>query len=156
MLWNGYHDAEETGRLAADIGVAESLQDGFREQGVSLDLVYATLKEAPNDNELVLTDSVRESRSRWIEWFASLRMELPAPPSDFVTVGMDVASPIPNFHSVLINPGLTISHDEELASQLNEHGLLTDETIATELMTTANRTGYLESTFCVVGVLARL
>lgn len=52
-----------------------------------------------------------------------------------------MCSPIPSFHSAILQPGL-IPKDEELATQLNSEGLLDAEEVAAEFMATANKANY--------------
>jgi hypothetical protein len=65
-----------------------------------------------------------------------------------------VCSPIPDFHSAILQPGL-VAQDALLAGQLNGNGLIETGAVAQELMRTANAADYsLADLMSVILILA--
>jgi hypothetical protein len=152
-IWERYLDAQDDGLIGYDLNLAREIQRELEELGNHIDVVYADAIIIPDADSLHLPEKVARQREKSLTWLRSHSERVGAPPAKFGLLGLDVSSPIPSFHSALIQPGL-ISQDSELASELNEAGLVSELKLATELMHEANATGYGLCMFSVIRVFA--
>jgi hypothetical protein len=152
--WNEYLDTWENGRLGQHLSIAEQIRRQLDEVGESTEIIYADIAVAPRRQSFELPDPLSRERERSLAWLITRSAEVEPSPREFVPIGFDISTPIPSFHSVLVQPGL-VRQDSDLAVRLNDFGLIAEDTeYAAELMNVANGSGYLLSTFCVIRILA--
>jgi|HubBroStandDraft_5_1064220.scaffolds.fasta_scaffold260946_1 hypothetical protein len=146
--WSRYLDAWEVGQIGRDLFLAQTLADDLTAAGEPAEIVYVDLVVGPP--RLMNLPDERRNSFRWLETrCAGIGLR---PPS-FVRLGLDVAVPVPDYHSALRQPGLI--HDRgRLHGGTNDWGLLDNLDVATAIMREANSTGYLLSMFSVLEVFA--
>jgi hypothetical protein len=113
------------------------------------EVVYASISAVPSRIAGSVPSEARTASLRWLR-------ERPSPPAEPPTgsrfLGVDIVTPVPSYHSALVEPGL-IRHGRALTDILNENGLVAaDGDELREMMEEANESGYLLSTFCAVAI----
>jgi hypothetical protein len=149
--WNNYLAAWEDGLVGRDLRLAQNLAAGLTQAGEPAEVVYVDVMAPPSlTSPRVSFDRQRDESLSWlVDRFAGVQ----APSRDMVTLGLDVATAIPAFHSALRQPGL-VEKDDRFRASLNESGLVANLDYAIELMNQANSSGYLLSTFAVLEILS--
>jgi hypothetical protein len=153
--WQRYLSAWEDGLLCRDIRLAKQARDQLNELGADIEVVFveAVVPEIPEQSGPTEADVSQRSRS--LEWLKARASGIGAPPPEFTHLGIDVSSPIPDFHSAIFQPG-PVPHDADLVVNLNEHGLLFDASYAERLADDANKTGYLLGLFALISIWTEL
>lgn len=148
LAWSEYSDAVEEGRLGRDFALAQDICRELNAVGANLDVIFADVAslagQPPNASEAVVAQRVRS-----LEWLRTRSAEIPAPDRRLQPIGFDVSTPIPNFHSAIVQPGL-IRQDSALAATLNDSGLFDDFDTALGAAADANNSGYGLTLFCVI------
>jgi len=152
-VWNEYLDAWEDGALSRDAAVASRLAGALSKVSDPVEVVYANIVRMPPAHGA--DPAAEEHRARSLAWLHRRRGDVvPAAPTGFGSLGFDVSSVVPSYHSILVQPG-PVSHDKLPSDGLNEHGLLNDLALAGRLMDEANASGYLQSMFAVFELRGR-
>lgn len=150
--WHRYLDAWEDGHISRNLELTKRIAGELEEEGNEVEVIYAEAIEVPATSSLNLEEPVGQQRDRSLAWLKSRSTGIGPPPGESSELGLDVSSPIPSFHSIIIQPGLT--WDSGRASMLNNAGLVGDERSAIELMDEANSMRYDLSFFSVIRVYA--
>lgn len=154
-VWDQYLKSLEDGSLARDLSVAQDIQTKLGQIGRETEILFVSIESEPDFEDRADPPEVSEIRRSSEEWLIARTVVVQAPPREFVAIGLDVSTPVPDFHSVILEPG-PISHDEEFERHLNDMGLVDEEDLsyANALMARANESGYLLGMFCVLGIRA--
>jgi hypothetical protein len=123
--WEEYWEAEDEHQVLTDVAVARRCRDELRGIGVSNELIYA---------EMVAHPDGADPFGGWP--FRRLHEQIRRPISGLSLLGFDISSPVPTFHSYLMNANLR--HVPELEGLLNEHALVRAREAAEALMQTAS------------------
>ncbi|HET9059706.1 MAG TPA: hypothetical protein VFN61_07275 [Acidimicrobiales bacterium] len=155
QAWSAYDDADENGALRNDPGVAERIRDPLASIGKDLEVIYSEVILLPDETSVQPEALAHPLRRQYLDGLLKRTSRVPPPPTGFAPIGLDVSTPNPTYHSPIFNGAPGVDSYEELRSQLNDAGLLDDATHATQLMNSANATGYRLGTFCVIRVYAQ-
>lgn len=153
--WREYEEAWEDGNVGRDEDLAGRLCHQLDNVGQDVELIYAHIVAQPTQVGRLTTEEAG-IRTKRMEWFERRSLDVPMPVASYTSIGLDVCSPVPSFHSVIFQPGLGFPHDADFAAHLNQYGLIPDDSIgyAVALMDSVNQSGYLLNGFHVVRVLA--
>ncbi|MGB9113257.1 MAG: hypothetical protein WCF24_11085 [Acidimicrobiales bacterium] len=146
--WTRYLDAWDDGLVGKDLSLARSLAAGLGEAGQPAEVVYVEVVVPP---PVAVNVSAIEQREKSLSWVVARSAGVEPPPNDVVRLGLDVATPMPQFHSALLEPEL-VKKDDRFRASINDSGLVDDLRYAVELMNQANSSGYLLSSFAVLEV----
>jgi hypothetical protein len=152
-IWDAYLSAWEDGSLGRDLHFANELRDELAGLGISTEVIHADIEIPPPRVARLASTTEEAERARSLSWLRSRTADVPPPPPEFVSIGLDISTAAPTFHSVIAQPGL-VGGDVDLAPRLNEAGLVDDPEFAVRLMKDANETGYLLGLFAVIRVFA--
>jgi hypothetical protein len=151
-VWNQYLDAWEAAQLARDLTIARRTARRLKDVGASVEVLFAEVAILPSDATRPASGPIDAQRQRSVDWLKARCAGIPVPDPDFSMIGLDVSSPIPDFHSAIFQPG--IMRQDSLAASLNEAGLVGDIDVAAQVMGEANASGYGLGLFAVIGVWA--
>jgi hypothetical protein len=153
-LWEDLAAVEYEPKEAFNRSRLARLRDGFENEGVRFDLVYAEIVLVPNDLARYKRGALwkRELRNSLEQWISQVPSDTPSH-EDFALLGYDISHPFPTFHSAINQPGLG-DREPSLRNMLNRNGLLDEMSPAADLMAEANELDYGPLPFCVISVWA--
>jgi hypothetical protein len=102
--WQRYLDAWDDGHISRNLELAKRIAAELEEEGNEIEVVYAEAIEVPATSSLDLEESVAQQRDRSLAWLKSRSIGIGPPPEESTELGLDVSSPIPSFHSIIIHP----------------------------------------------------
>lgn len=147
-LWQRYAEVTFTGELYASQSLATGLKTAFAEQGVGLEVIYAEVVKVPSSVTKELEPDVCERlRSR----LRSLHTQVIAPHSGARMLGYDLSYPLPDFHSVLYQPGFQ-GEPETPRLDINTYGLFNNIEQLEQILPLANSISSSWRPFCGIGV----
>lgn len=153
-LWRRYFDARDEGLIGRDLEVARSAMNDLGLAGAETEILYAEAIIVP-PLASVASENLEKDHERSLAWLDSHSAGVPPVPSGFAELGHDVCTPIPDYHSAIVQPGL-IPHDSALAESLNEAGLIDESAAASEFMHMANSAKYsLSDLISVIRIFAK-
>jgi hypothetical protein len=136
-FWTRYLDAWDDGSLSCDLDVAREAKDNLDKAAHPVEILFAEATVVPSSAATQISQGAAQYRSELFKWLEFWSARVPVAPSEFVVLGYDVSTPIPDYHSALLRPG-GAAQPSDLLDRLNEHGLVTDPGDATELAHAAN------------------
>jgi hypothetical protein len=151
--WGRYLTAWEDGEVSRNLQTAQAMCESLASDSGPFEVIYADVEVGPPTVQPSDPPATGAAKKESLGWLLARSANVPAPPSEFASIGLDISTAAPSFYSAITQPLLS-EHRDDIELQLNADGLIDDPEFAEQLMTDANRTGYLLGLFCVLRVFA--